>query len=86
MIVKVLARLKNGSEIIDVGTTFEGDEKTLPDFIVYELNRKRGTVEVLPEPKKVRKYKIKPPAKAVKKAEPTEKVSALRKKITDSEK
>lgn len=92
MEVKILTRLKNGSQIINPGTVFEGDEKTLPDFVLYELKRNRGTIEVLPEPKRVRKTKIKAPAKAEPngkdpvKAESDGKASALRKKIADSEK
>lgn len=92
MKVRILTRLKNGPQIINAGTIFEGDEKTLPDFVCYELKRNRGAVEILPESKKVRKTKNKAPAKAESnegtpnKAGSDGKASAIRKKITDSEK
>lgn len=88
MIVKVLTRLKNGPQIIDEGATFEGTEKTLPGFILYELERNRGTVEVLPEARPIKKRAVKRPnAKSTAKTE-TEigKSASLREKLNNPEK
>jgi len=99
MRVKVLSRLKNGSQIINAGTVFEGTEKTLPDFVLYELDRDRGLVEILPEPiKKRAARKVKAPVKAeaapsgstekkaVPKATPAEAGASLRSKLNSAEK
>lgn len=89
MRVKILTRLKNGPQIIDAGTIFEGAEKTLPDFVLYELKQNRGTVEVLPDliQKKKRaarrsntKSTVEPEAKT--ETLPKEKPASLREKLT----
>ena len=92
MKVKVLCRLKNGPQIIDAGAIFEGDEETLPDFVNYELERNRGTVEILPElrkEKKKQKRTTKPLAKSAtnEQLEPEKKTnSSLREKFKKTEK
>lgn len=94
MRVKILTRLKNGLEFIDMGTVFEGTEKTLPDFVLYELERDRGTVEVLPDlvQKKKKKAAQKPSPKNLVKPEagaetlPKEKTPSLREKLNQPEK
>ena len=102
MRVKVLTRLKNGPQIIDAGTIFEGTEETLPDFVLYELDRNRGMVEIMPEPiKKRAARKVKAPVKAAAappiekkeeekkaapKATPAEAGVSLRKKLNSAEK
>ena len=54
MRVRATCTLKNKSAggIISKGTIFEGDEKTLPAFVLQELREKRSTFEILPEVKK----------------------------------
>ena len=57
--------LKNSSVgTVPAGTIFEGAEKTLPEFVLSELKKNRGTIEILSraEPKKkraVRKTNVK---------------------------
>lgn len=77
MRVKILTRLKNGPDIINAGTIFEGEKKDLPNFVLYELKQNRGTIEVLSDENPKKK-------KAVKKlsAEP----NTLREKLTKTEK
>lgn len=93
MRVKVLCNLK-GEKLTPEGTIFEGDEETLPNFILSELKLKRGTVEVLPDLKKKRGRKSKPtpaePVEPKKKSgfvsnEPKKKPSSLREKLTKTE-
>ena len=101
MRVRILTRLKNGPDIIDENTLFEGTEETLPDFVLYELKRNRGTIEILPDLKKKRGRKPNPtPAEPVEPVEPVEpkkksgfvsnepkkKSSSLREKLTKTEK
>lgn len=94
MRVKILTHLKNGPEFIDAGTIFEGTEKTLPDFVLYELERDRDTVEVLPDliqkkkKKAVQKPSPKTPVKPEANAEtsPKGKSASLREKLNQPEK
>jgi hypothetical protein len=94
MRVKILTRLKNGPEFIDIDTVFEGTEKTLPDFVLYELERDRGTVEILPDliqrkkKKAVQRSSPKNPVKPEAGVKPStkEKPPSLREKLTDTEK
>ena len=87
MRVKILTHLKNGLEFIDAGTIFEGTEKTLPDFVLYELRRNRGTVEILPDakPKKkkaARRLNTNQPIKSEAETPSKEKAATLREKLT----
>jgi hypothetical protein len=95
MRVRILTQLKNGPDIIDRNTIFEGPEESLPDFVLYELKRNRGTIEILPDLKKKRGRKPKPipaePAKPKDKSgfvsnEPKKKSTSLREKLTKTEK
>ena len=43
---------KSAGGIVSKGTIYEGDEKTLPAFVLSELREKRSTFEILPEVKK----------------------------------
>ena len=90
MRVKILTRLKNGPQIIDAGTIFEGEKNDLPDFVLYELKRNRGTIEILSEakPKKkraARKMNAIPAAKAEAKGPQSAKPTTLREKLAKVE-
>ena len=93
MRVRATCTLKNRSAggIISKGTIFEGDEKTLPAFVLSELREKRSTFEILPEALSAKKKRTKkpdttPPVKMGAKTEPKEpqnkSATKLRKKLT----
>ena len=69
MKVRATCTLKNSSVgIISTGTIFEGTEETLPEFVLDELRKKRGTFEVLVETGLIKKKKKK--KKAAQKSAP----------------
>ena len=96
MRVRATCTLKNSLVgMISTGTIFEGTEETLPEFVLTELKRDRGTFEVLvdvtPAKKKApRKRSSKLPVQAKAEVNPKgqqeEKPVTLREKLTISEK
>jgi DNA replication initiation complex subunit (GINS family) len=96
MRVESTCTLKNSSVgLISAGTIFEGTMETLPDFVVDELNKKRGTFKILPDliqKKKKKKAAQKPspknPVKPEVEAETSPKVKSpsLREKLSNPEK
>ena len=94
MRVKTTCTLKVSSNgIISPGTIFEGTEETFPSWVLFELKLNRGTLEIIPEPKKPTD-KLKNKAKKatskpngiLKKKEPGGKSSSLREKFKKTEK
>lgn len=89
MKVRILTRLKNGPQIIDAGTIFEGEKNDLPDFVLFELKQDRGTIEVLSTGKLKKKRAVKRvDAKSAAKAEAKgpQNTETLREKLTKTEK
>ena len=93
MRVESTCTMKNSSVgLISAGTVFEGTMETLPEFVVDELKKNRGTFKILPDIKVKKQTKQRAKSKPKSPVEPKvespqkEKPASLREKLNTPEK